>query len=154
MTKSIEITEALYERLGRHARPFETPAQVIERILDQLEGAPTGGQKQPLPFSKPQATTPVSSAPGYTGKLQVNFYPSDPTAFKARLLREKEAWILMSYRDGQRELKNWSAKNFKETSDVLGNLRSGYLRGWRERGLVQADVAIEVSDLELNGEET
>lgn len=154
MTKTIEITDELYDRLGRHAQPFETPAQVMQRILDKIEqGVGTAKEKQ-LPFlDKPISTRPSDDF-RYTGKLQINFYPSDPTAFKARLLREKEAWILMTYRDGKRELKNWSANNFKQSSNVMANLRSGYFRGWKERGLVKADVAVERSDLTLDRDES
>jgi hypothetical protein len=34
----INLTDDLYERLGRRARPFESPAEVIRRLLDEKEG--------------------------------------------------------------------------------------------------------------------
>lgn len=40
MSKTIRITAELYNRLERHAEGFDTPANVIERILDAYEGIP------------------------------------------------------------------------------------------------------------------
>ena len=154
MTKTIEISEDIYERLGRHAQPFETPAQVIQRILDQFESdANKQDEKIPAALSEAKGVARPIVEPLYTGKLEINFHPSDSTAFKAHLLRSKAAWILMTYRDGRRVLKHWTAANFKPTSDVMANLRSGYLRGWKEKGLVRADVAIDRSDLGFDGED-
>lgn len=149
MSKTIEIPDDLYERLGMQAKPFEMPAQVIQRLLDLAE---EGGERHPAEDDRaaqlePSRSVVASPAPLYTGKLEVNFYPSDLAVFKAQLLERKEAWIVMSYQAGNRVLKHWIAENFKPTSDVMANLRSGYLRGWREKGLIRADVAINRSDL-------
>jgi len=38
MSQVIRIPQELYSKLGRHAEGFETPAQVIERILEHYEG--------------------------------------------------------------------------------------------------------------------
>lgn len=38
MTQTIKISDDLYSRLAKHAQGFDTPAQVIERIMNQFEG--------------------------------------------------------------------------------------------------------------------
>lgn len=38
MPPVIRISESLYQRLSAHAEGFDTPANVIERLLDQVEG--------------------------------------------------------------------------------------------------------------------
>ena len=151
MTVRIEITEELYERLGAHAKPFETPAQVIERLLTAAEEkASDTSLSQSLPHTTKSPGT--NYPPPLAGKLQINFFPSDPIQFKAQLLKHKEAWVRLYYQSGQTMTKHWVARSFKPTSDVMANLRSGYLRGWREKGIVRADVAIDVRDLPTEGQ--
>ena len=38
MMPVIRISEALHNRLAKHAQGFDSPARVIERLLDQVEG--------------------------------------------------------------------------------------------------------------------
>jgi len=80
-------------------------------------------------------------------KLGINFIPEDPLQFKKLLLKQKKAWVLLHMDDGTKHLHEWNALRFSEHSDVLGNLRSGYLRNWREKGIVSAEIAIEKSEL-------
>jgi hypothetical protein len=41
MPPVIRIPDALYTRLEKHAKGFDTPANVIERLLNQIEGVTT-----------------------------------------------------------------------------------------------------------------
>jgi hypothetical protein len=45
----------------------------------------------------------------------------------------------------------WNAERFTEKSSLRGNLFSGYLRNWREKGIVKAECAINRSDLNTLG---
>jgi len=141
MSKSIEISSAIYERLGKVANPFETPESVISRLLDFYENH----QFQDINTDE---STPLSHLEIRTfGKLEINFFPSDLTEFKSMLLANKQAWVMLYRQDGSKDIHQWNAMRFTERSDVLGNLRSGYLRGWRDKGIVKADVAINREDI-------
>ncbi len=50
--------------------------------------------------------------------------------------------------DGTKHLHEWNALRFTEHSNVLGNLRSGYLINWREKGIVNAEIAIDKNELD------
>jgi len=148
MDKTIEIPESLYERLGNYAKGFETPAQVIERLADFYDNKDTNFNEQSVSMHSHTDSVPSTPVTRQYGKLEINFFPPDLTQFKAFLLREKQAWVMLYRKDGTRDLHQWNAQRFTEQSDVLGNLRSGYLRGWREKEIIKADVAINKDDLE------
>jgi hypothetical protein len=59
-----------------------------------------------------------------TEVLRFEFDPSPPDTFKARLLETKMARMTIHYQDGRTEDRIWNAPNFKESSNLLGNLRS------------------------------
>lgn len=40
MSQTIRISQAIYDRLGKHSYGFEAPAKVIERLIDHYEGLP------------------------------------------------------------------------------------------------------------------
>ena len=191
MNKSIEIPQTLYDRLATHSKGFDTPASVIERLVDFYEqhNEPSGAtpttpshasgtsnstspvvreygklqvdffppdlrQFNELPDATPATPQHASGTNTSTkpivreyGKLQIDFFPPDLRQFKAFLLRSKQAWVLLHRSDGSKDLHLWNASRFTEKSDVLGNLRSGYLRGWRDKGIVKAEIAIEKSEL-------
>ena len=78
--------------------------------------------------------------------LPIDLEPPDPRDFLEALLRNKEAWIEESYRDGRREVRRWDAAGMKRTSKVIGNLRSRpeFRAGaWQDRGIVGVRVSIE-----------
>lgn len=108
----IEISEELYERLGRHVNGFETPADVITRILDQYELRNT--EKRP----------------------DLVFEP-DEEGFKKELLSKKQAWKIFEFDDGRKQIEEWSANQFNENSNLRGNIWSGALRDWKNKGIKQ-----------------
>lgn len=93
-----------------------------------------------------QEHSPVRSRSTSSQTLQIELNPSDEYDFKRRLLRTKTAWITTYYSDGRKEKKRWDAYRFKETSGVMGNLRSRpqFRNGkWQKLGIVKVYVSIE-----------
>ena len=70
------------------------------------------------------------------------------TIFKKALIEKKEAYVRLYKIDGTFELKYWNASKFNEFSTLRNNINSGYLRGWKDRGIYKAEFAIEKSDLD------
>jgi hypothetical protein len=56
--------------------------------------------------------------------LRFEFDPSPSVTFKARLLESGLARMTIHYQDGHTEDRIWNALNFKESSNLVGNLRS------------------------------
>ncbi|MGI9558653.1 MAG: hypothetical protein ACR2NQ_03145 [Thermodesulfobacteriota bacterium] len=77
---------------------------------------------------------------------EVAYHPDGEENFKNALLETKRAFIRIRYQDGSSTNHFWNAGNFTKNSSVLGNLRSGYLRSWREKGIVKAEVSVEPLD--------
>ena len=136
MNKSIEIPASLYQRLSSHAEGFETPATVIERLLNSFEGQEA---TEPTINIDKKVSLPIS--------LEIIFYPNEEESFKKELLEKKIAYLLLHKIDGTKEIKEWSASNFQPHSSVSGNLRSGYLRGWKNKGIVKAEISTNKNDL-------
>ena len=142
MTQQITTPLSLYKRLESHAQGFDTPAQVIERILDFYEAhvEKTSTIQNIAPSLPPQL-------PKQNIHLEIQFIPGDEVEFKRLLLAQKQAWIMLYKIDGSREQKMWKALSFKENSSLKGNLLSGYLRGWREKGIYKAEISIKKDDI-------
>ncbi len=136
MNQTIEIPTSLYQRLSSHAEGFETPALVIERLLNSFEG-----QKSTKP------TVTVNKSVSMPTSLKIVYYPTDEESFKQELLQKKIAYILLHKLDGTNEIREWNANNFQPHSSVNGNLRSGYLRGWKNKGIVKAELSTNKNDL-------
>jgi len=58
------------------------------------------------------------------GILPIELNPSSESDFKRRLLLTKTAYITTFYKNGTSKQKVWNAQRFRESSGVLGNLRS------------------------------
>jgi len=136
VNQTIEIPVSLYQRLSFHAKGFETPATVIERLLNSFEG-----QKctEPVLSVKKTVSLPTS--------LEIVYYPTDEESFKQNLLQKKIAYLLLHKLNGTKEIKEWNASNFQQHSSVNGNLRSGYLRDWKKKGIVRAEISTNKNDL-------
>ncbi len=77
--------------------------------------------------------------------LPIELNPSGEAEFKRKLLLNKKAYITTFYANGKNEKKLWTANNFKETSGVIGNLRSRpeFRNGeWQKRGIIKVFVSI------------
>lgn len=135
MSQVVKIPFELYKRLGTHVKGFETPADVIERILNSYENQ---GNVETTVNTEPRRELPIS--------LEITYYPNNEQDFKQALLRTKVAYVLLHKVDGTTEFKEWNALNFRADSSVNSNLRSGYLRGWKEKGIFKAEVSTDRSD--------
>jgi hypothetical protein len=136
MDKEIEIPIELYERLSFYAKGFDTPANVIERMLNFYE--------EQKGVESTVESVAVSKAPT---SLDIIYYPSDENSFKQLFIKTKKAYVLLHKVDGSSELKVWSGSNFDSSSSVNGNLRSGYLRGWKKKGIYKAEISTDENDV-------
>jgi len=138
MDYQIHLSGQNYCRLESHAKGFETPENVIERLLDHYEVSHKAG----LPLAKIDSSRP--------DKLDLIIIPSDEE-FKKALIATQGAWICLKYIDGTQQVKYWSAKQFQSTSSLRGNLFSGHLRGWKRKGVCRAKIAISKQDVMEGG---
>ena len=83
MDQNIKISNELYQRLGVHAKGFDTPANVIERILDFYEEKMGVDSKVEI---KTETNVPTS--------LEIVFYPSSVQDFQQELIKTKKAFLL------------------------------------------------------------
>ncbi|MGE0108836.1 MAG: hypothetical protein AB7S81_03595 [Bdellovibrionales bacterium] len=130
MSTVIRLPEKLYKRLEKYATGFDTPVQVIEKILNQIEG---------IENAQTENDTIGSSL------LTIKLNPSDVEDFKQELLEKRSAKITIYYLDGSSEIKSWKANRFTKESDVIGNLRSRkeFRQGaWQERGIQYISVSV------------
>jgi hypothetical protein len=137
MSKLVRIPMNLYNRLGAHSQGFESPVDVIEKLLEFYEYE-TGEDTR-------ESKSDMSERPN---SLEIIFFPdNDEDKFKKEFLIKKKAYIHIHKFDGELEIKEWSGKNFTADSSVSGNLRSGYLRGWKQKGIIKAEITTNKEDL-------
>jgi hypothetical protein len=87
----------------------------------------------------------TNSATMPTTLLPIELYPKDVNEFKRLLLQYKSANRKIVYNDGRVESEPWNANKFKETSDVMHNLRSykKFRQGnWQRLGIKKVEVTI------------
>lgn len=137
MSQVIRISDELYRRLEMHASGFDTPSRVIETILNAYEKA--------NPNISARATSQNSEVLP-SNNLDIIYFAGSEEAFKQQLLVSKKAYIKLFYTNDTSEIKEWDASNFSITSPVATNLRSGYLRSWKERGIFKAELTFNRDD--------
>lgn len=89
---------------------------------------------------------PTNLKPKSNGKLSIELNPELESEFKQLLLEKKQAFITTFYENGTSEQRIWKANSFKESSGVMGNLRSRpeFRNGnWQENGIEKVYVSIE-----------
>jgi len=139
MSQVIRISDSLYERLEAYASGFDSPSNVMESILDAYEGK--------IPDLKGNIGTGVVPEMKQSDVLNIKYIPDSEDKFKQQLLESKKAYIKISYTNGTTEVKEWNAARFSESSKLDGNLRSGYLRGWKRRGIYKAELSVDRNQL-------
>lgn len=78
--------------------------------------------------------------------LPIALDPANESAFKEALLRTKQAWLVVTYQDGRREVSRWKASRMTAASHVTGNIRSRpqFRAGaWQRLKIVSVLAAIE-----------
>jgi len=98
--------------LGRHGE------EEWERTVEYFGGRCAYTDAAILP---PVRATSARQAPNV---LPIALDPADESAFKEALLRTKEAWLVVTYQDGRRELRHWNASKMTAGSKVIVNIRS------------------------------
>ena len=135
MSQVIRISDELYHRLEAHASGFDTPSNVVERILNAYDGlAPDLDIKECVSLG--QDILPSDS-------LEIVYTASTEEEFKQKLIESKKAFIKLYYTNDTSEIKQWNAARFNESSSVDGNLRAGYLRSWKKKGIYKVEVSID-----------
>jgi hypothetical protein len=70
-------------------------------------------------------------------------YIPDRITFRKNLLKYRKANYTLVYDDGHTESGVWDARKITENSSISGNIRSGYLRDWREKGITKGIFEIK-----------
>ena len=144
MSPNIELSDTIYERLASHAQGFDTPERVIERLLFSYEN---GGTHTPQEVVK----TPADSV---LHRPEPVFYPGNIEEFKQLLMAQKHVYRRISFQDGTSKLSIWKAGRIDAQSNILGNIYSGVLRDWKQKGITKAEFAIKQQDLPTIQDET
>ena len=100
-------------------------------------------------FRRGRTAVPVSSPASGTKKSRKSstalvFHPADEAQFKDALLKSKKAHFELTYNTGAVKSSLWDAQDFKDTSNLRGNIQSKTF--WRSRekeGLVKVEVYID-----------
>jgi hypothetical protein len=135
MSQVIRIEENLYQRLATYSKGFETPSQVINKMIDFYEMKNNIKPIIGLVKERPKG-------------LEIIYYPNnDINNFKKLLIDKKMAYINIHKVSGESKIIEWNALRFKDSSDVEKNLRSGYLRSWKDKGIFKAELSTKKDDL-------
>ena len=137
MGQVIRISDELYKKLESHAKGFDTPANVIEKLLVYYEKT---GLDKALNKNKNEKTSTADS-------LEIVNFPTDEKAFKNALLIKKRAFIKLHKTDGSTQIREWNAANFTRSSILSTNLRSGFLRDWSKKGIYKAVLSLNREDI-------
>lgn len=121
----IEIESLTYKELEKLAVGFETPNDVISRLILSFKSSHV---------AKPEGS---KSAPN------IYYNPSPVGEFKQKLLETKKAHRVIIYHDGSHEVSYWDASRFDEKSNLEGNIRSGVLRNWQEKDIKSLILSID-----------
>jgi hypothetical protein len=74
---------------------------------------------------------------------EIDFRPNKDT-FRKNLLKVHKANYTIIYSDGRKIEGVWNANNVSNTSSIIGNIRSGLLRGWRDKGIIKAIFEVKI----------
>ena len=126
----LRISQGLYSRLEAHAKGFDTPAQVIERILNAFESS-----NPSITTSLPETELIAKPTP------KLSFYPNEEE-FRLSLLNGHKNKVLIRYQDGTVCTKPWHTSRFSQSSNLRGNIWSGILRGWKSQDIIAAEFHV------------
>lgn len=118
--KTITISEETYQKLANLAIGFDTPDNVIQRLLNSV------GSLDILDDSS---------------KPKLIFVPNE-ASFKNELISKRRAEVILYFKDGSRDVIQWNASKFQYSSNLRANLWSGILRNWKEKGIISAEFSV------------
>lgn len=141
MSPVIRINDEIYARLESLAHGFDTPASVIDRLIDAYVAQNSAKHTQEADI-KPAADTNLNQFKSELKKPELVFEPSDEAHFRKLLLEKKKATVTLHKSDGREETKLWNASKFSESSNLRANIWSGFLRNWQRDNIVKAELSI------------
>lgn len=125
----------------------EYDGELIESVLKELKieikQKHTETTQAELPKSQFREPKNINYS---NGILPIELNPSSESDFKRRLLLTKTAYITTFYNNGTSKQKVWNAQRFRESSGVLGNLRSRpeFRNGeWQKLGIEKVLVSLD-----------
>lgn len=125
----------------------EYDGELIESVLENLTVEIRAKNALPKQSELPKREFSKERIVHYSnGILPIELNPSTEYEFKRRLLLTKTAYITTFYKNGTSKQKVWNANRFRETSGVLGNLRSRpeFRNGeWQKLGIEKVLVSID-----------
>ncbi|MDC8000300.1 type I restriction enzyme HsdR N-terminal domain-containing protein [Aequorivita todarodis] len=125
----------------------EYDGELIESVLENLRIEIRAKNALPTQSELPKREFSKEKIVDYSnGILPIELNPSTESEFKKRLLLTKTAYITTFYKNGTSKQKVWNANRFRETSGVLGNLRSRpeFRNGeWQKLGIEKVLVSID-----------
>lgn len=125
----------------------EYDGELIESVLKNLTVEIRAKNALPKQSELPKREFSKKRIVDYSnGILPIELNPSTEYEFKRRLLLTKTAYITTFYKNGTSKQKVWNANRFRETSGVLGNLRSRpeFRNGeWQKLGIEKVLVSID-----------
>ena len=125
MAQQIDISNKTLKRLDNRMRGFESYNDLISFLIN---------------FYEYELGAEAYIEPSISLEIQFD-EEMDSETFKTRLLKDKIAWIHLQKTDGTIELKKWNASKITRDSKIINNLRSGQLRGWKNKGITKAIVS-------------
>ena len=134
------------------ATPLEPPpATGGEQGRTTAHAGPASSRQRFSHPSKPHRIAPLRPSgserpPGSDDTLPITLVPSPAEVFRKALIRTKQAWIVVTYRDGREEVRRWRAPKISATSNIIGNLRNRpeFRTGaWQRNGIAGVQVSIE-----------
>ena len=125
----------------------EYDGELIESVLKELKIEIKRKHSEIIQTELPKSQFREPKNIDYSnGILPIGLNPSSESEFKRRLLLTKTAYITTFYKNGTSKQKVWNANRFRETSGVLGNLRSRpeFRNGeWQKLGIEKVLVSID-----------
>lgn len=125
----------------------EYDGELIESVLKELKIEIKNKNTEITQTELPKSQFKEQKIIDYSnGILPIELNPSTESDFKRRLLMTKTAYITTFYKNGTFKQKVWNAQRFRESSGVLGNLRSRpeFRNGeWQKLGIEKVLVTID-----------
>lgn len=135
---TFQLDEGIGSRLALYAdkRGLGSWSEAIEDMLAKCEGISVSAAVA-APPKRTIAQPPLRSP-------DVIYYVDGELANEREcqmaIIAAGWATVRIHYTDGGPEDKQWIATRIQEDSYLRGNLNSGYLRRWRDRGIVKLEV--------------
>ena len=111
---------------------LQRPAPSAEQLAEAYSRAP---DRRGLPVDRT----------AYDEPLPITLIPADPDQFKTALLKSRKAEIITTYKNGEERRKLWRAPHLRQSSNVIGNLRSrpDFRAGqWQANGIEKVIVRV------------